>query len=104
MPTSRGVQERALAEALKARPSKPEDAAIEALARRLAQVMDLERGEEGEAAVLVKLGAEYRQALAALGLTLQSRVQMAGRSGQTEQPVPRSPLDELRRRREQRSS
>lgn len=104
MPTTRGVQERALAEALKARSSRPEDAAIEALARRLAQVIDQERGDEGEPGTLVKLGAEYRQALTALGLTPAARAQQAGRGAQGGQAVHRSTLDELRKRREAKSS
>lgn len=104
MPTSRGVQERALCDALKARPSRPEDAAIEALARRLAQVIDVLRGEDDEPAALVKLGSEYRQALAALGLTPAARAAMTGKTPPGEQAAPRSPLDELRRRREARSS
>jgi hypothetical protein len=76
MSPSQGVQERALAESLKARPGLPGDAAAEALARRLAQLIDQERGEDGEAATVVKLAAEYRAALTALGLTPHARAQM----------------------------
>lgn len=104
MPTSRGVQERALSEALKARPTRPEDVAIEALARRYAQLIDQERGEEGESALLVKLGAEYRQALTSLGLTPAARAAMTGKGMPAAATPPKSPLDELRRRREARSS
>lgn len=104
MPTSRGVQERALAEALKAAPARPEDVAMVAAARRTAQLIDLERGEEGEGADVVKLLAEYRQQLAALGLTPQSRAAMTGKGAPTGASAPKSPLDELRKRREARRS
>jgi len=96
MSTTRGVQERALSEALKARQTLPEDVAIEALARRLAQVIDVLRGEEDEPATLVKLGAEYRQALAALGLTPQARAQMAGKGGPPAAEKPKSALQRQR--------
>jgi hypothetical protein len=98
VPTSQGVQERALAGALKARPSRPEDAAIEALARRLAQVIDVLRGEEDEPSTLTKLAAEYRQALTALGLTPHARAQMIGK---TPPPVAEKPKSALQRQRDE---
>lgn len=73
MPTTRGVVEKALSEALKTAAVRPEDAAMVALARRLAQVIDVLRGEETEPAALVKLGAEFRQALVQLGMSPAAR-------------------------------
>lgn len=108
MTQSQGVQERALSAALRARPGAPGDAAAEALARRLAQLIDQERGEENEAAVVVKLAAEYRQALAALGMTPAARAQML-RGGPPAPPEkPRTKLeqhrDELAARREAKAT
>lgn len=103
MPTSQGVQERAFAEALKSATVRPEDAAAVALARRLAQLIDLERGEEGESAIVVKLAAEYRQVLAQLAMTPGARAAQTGK-GTPAAPAPRSPLDELRAKRRAREA
>lgn len=98
--TSRGVQETAYAEALKAATTRPEDAGTVALGRRLAQLIDQERGEEDEAAVVVKLAAEYRQVLTALGMTPAAR---AAQTGKTSPPAagdaPKSQLELMRERR-----
>jgi hypothetical protein len=103
-----GVQERAFAAAVKARPGLPEDTAIQALARRLAQLIDRARqtdrepGEDDdgagkraelEAATVVKLAAEYRQALTALGLTPHARAQMSGKGVQAPADKPKTALE-----------
>lgn len=98
MTQSQGVQERALSAALRARPGLPGDAAAEAIARRLAQLIDQERGEEGESVIVVKLAAEYRQALTALGLTPYARAQMI-KPGTG--PAPEAPKSKLQARRDE---
>ena len=98
------VQERALSDALKARPARPEDAAMVAAARRLAQLIDRARDTDDESAVVVKLAAEYRQTLVQLGLTPAARAAMSGKGAPADAAAPRSPLDELRKRREQRTA
>lgn len=73
MPTSPGVQERALRESIKAAGVAALDEGLVALARRLAQLIDLARGEQDEPAVVLKLSVAYRLALAELQLTPASR-------------------------------
>lgn len=106
-----GVQQNALAAALRAHPGRPEDVAIQALARRLAQMIDRaqtvdrEPGEdysqasrraEAEAANVVKLAAEYRQALTALGLTPHARAQMSGKLAPAPDERPKTALQQQR--------
>lgn len=101
--TSRGVQETAYAEAVKAAKTRPEDAGTIALGRRLAQLIDQERGEEGEAVIVAKLSAEYRAVLAALGMTPAARAAQTGKAAAAQTEAPKSPLDELRKRRAERT-
>lgn len=98
------VQRDQLAEALKALPEDPKDAAIRALARRLARLIDELHGTSEESAMVIKLAAEYRQVLSALMLTPQSRMAAARGVVNHDVPAPRSPLDELRARRKARDA
>jgi hypothetical protein len=94
------VQERAYAEALKTAKTRPEDAGTIALGRRLAQLIDQERGEDGEAVIVVKLAAEYRAVLTALGMSPAARAAQTGKTSPTAAgDAPKSPLDQLRQRR-----
>lgn len=94
-----GGQEKAYRAALKAAITKPEDESIIALGGRLAQLIDLQVGEEGESMIVVKLVSELRQILAALGMTPAARAALTGKTGPASNPLPRSPLDELKARR-----
>lgn len=104
MSQSQGVQERAFSASLKTAPIKPEDGAAVALARRVAQLIDLERGEEGESVRVVKLAAEYRALLAQLGMTPAARAAAKGKPGAPELPAPANPMDELLARRARRET
>jgi hypothetical protein len=97
------AMEQALSKALRAGTAKPENAAIESLARRLAKAIDKVTGTEDETTLLPKLAAEYRQALAAMCLTPAALLAAKRTPGPVPAEVPLSPLDELRRRREQRT-
>lgn len=108
MTTSRGVQERALADALAAVKVAPQDAPTVALARRYAQMIDVLRGEEDEPAALAKLGPLYLAALTALGLHPGARAAQQGKVPPAEAEKPVSALqrqrDELAARRAEREA
>ena len=102
MAQSHGVMERALSAAFRTATFLPEDDAIKALARRLAQLIDLAKGEARTPHLVLaagragKLAAEYRQALAQLCLTPAARA--AASKGKTpDKPLKiKSPLQEQR--------
>lgn len=99
MTQSRGVMEIAYAESLKSAITMPQDAAIIALGRRLSRLIDVARGEEDEAASVIKLAAELRLVLTSLGMTPAARAAITGKTGPAANLPPASPLDELKGRR-----
>lgn len=99
MPNSRGVTEIAYAEAVKHAITTPADGAILAVGRRLSQLIDLCRGEEGEDARVAKLAAELRLVLTALGMTPAARSALVGKANPAPAAAPESPLDELKKKR-----
>lgn len=82
----------ALGRALKQVTLAPEDAAAVALARSYARALD------ADSANLAKVGHRFLEVLVELGMTPKARAAVL----KGEKAPPRSPLDELRARREQK--
>jgi hypothetical protein len=118
MSVSQGVMERAYAAALKALPTRDEDAAVIALGRRLARLIDQARGEAGddpsseragsEPLIVLKLANQYLAVLVQLGATPHARSAMTGRLAPPAPAPTQSKLqihrDEMAARRERRQA
>ena len=90
----------ALAEALRSVPVRPEDAAVVALARCYAAVVDAAATAEAQA-VLAELGPKLLAVLVELGMTPRARAAVLGK-GSPARRGERTKLDELRERGELR--
>ena len=103
MSLSRGVMEKAFAETLKTLPQRPEDAAMIALGRRLARLIDLARGENAddpaagrdgsESLIVLKLSGEFRQVLSELGASPKARAGMFGKAPAAAPDKPKSDFE-----------